>query len=93
MLLPYKQNFMVPPAMPENRQSCEYCEFPATDGLVLGPMGKINQLYTDYSDIVSTLGGHVGTLGQFTGNMKTWNMRRRQCQDQSHSTLHVCRSI
>ena len=26
MLLPYKQNFMVPPAMPENRQSREYCE-------------------------------------------------------------------
>ena len=71
----HQQNFMVPPAMPENRH--EYCEFPATDGLVLRPMGKINQLYTDYSDIVSTVHAigvldqtgpdHAGLLGAMLG--------------------------
>ena len=69
MLLPYKQNFMVPPAMPENRQSREYCEF-------YGPWArKTNYILT--SDIVST----IHAIGAYVGPDRTMLCSWGPCWD------------
>ena len=71
MLLPYKQNFMVPPAMPENRQSREYCEF-------YGPWArKTNYILT--SDIVST----IHAIGAYVGPDRTMLGSWGPCWDSS----------